>query len=209
LALRLALFDLDGVLLDSRANMETAWKAVQEKHAPGVPFADYFSLIGRPFREIMARLDLSHCASQAESTYHRASLDNAHLLRWYDDVPEMLAQTVSQGIKIGIVTSKDTERTRAIARMLAVTFSTIQTPNGVYRGKPAPDHLLVACAEANVDPAEACYVGDMSVDLEAARRAGLAFVHARWGYGETPVEGCAIAENAVHLLAIFNERPPT
>ena len=34
------------------------------------------------------------------------------------------------------------------------------------------------------DPGDALYLGDMAVDQEAARRAGVRYVHAGWGYGD-------------------------
>jgi phosphoglycolate phosphatase len=46
----LVLLDLDGVLVDSRDAMETAWRAVQHDVGVTTPFVDYFREIGRPFR---------------------------------------------------------------------------------------------------------------------------------------------------------------
>ena len=84
---------------------------------------------------------------------------------------------------IGIVTSKQKERTKKILELFNNKFSVIRTPDGICRGKPAPDHLLMAAAIENVDPSETLFVGDMGVDSMAARRAGFDYVHASWGYG--------------------------
>ena len=54
----LVLFDLDGVIIDSRDNMELSWTAVRAETGVTVPFADYFGLIGRPFREILSMLGI-------------------------------------------------------------------------------------------------------------------------------------------------------
>lgn len=45
--------------------------------------------------------------------------------------------------------------------------------------KPAPGLLLRQLAHFGVAPDEALYVGDLDIDAEAARRAGIAFIRAR------------------------------
>ena len=47
-------------------------------------------------------------------------------------------------------------------------------PEDVARPKPAPDMLLAALQRLSVAAAEALYVGDMSVDVQTARGAGVA-----------------------------------
>jgi HAD superfamily hydrolase (TIGR01549 family) len=208
---RLVLFDLDGVLLDSRENMRLSWAAVCDELGIGVPFARYFAEIGLPFREIMARLALSDAAEEIETVYRVASMKNLAAVAFFPGTEEALRELVAAGIKLGVVTSKDERRTNAILAMLPVDFETVRTPNGHLRGKPAPDHLLMAMAETGVDPAETIYVGDMIADYEAARRAGIDYAHAAWGYGPRP-DGCAIvlddmAHTARRLLPAAGRRP--
>lgn len=189
LAKRLVLFDLDGVLLDSRENMRRSWQAVTRQFNIDIGFEQYFSEIGRPFAAIMERLKLSEHAVAIEATFRMASMDNLDTLRFYPGVPETLLQLKANKLNIGIVTSKDKLRTNAILAMLPVTFCSIHAPDGKIRGKPAPDHLLMAMVQAGVDPAETVYIGDMAADHEAARRAGIDYAHASWGYGEKPADG--------------------
>ena len=48
------IFDVDGVLIDSKKNMEISWIAVQKKYLlQNVSFSNYFSNIGRPFFDIL------------------------------------------------------------------------------------------------------------------------------------------------------------
>lgn len=187
---RLLLFDLDGVLLDSKSNMEFAWAAVRENLGVTVEFGAYFAQIGRPFKDIMLSLGLAAQAEEIEAVYFKTSVSSPHLLKWYPGVAETLSGIQSKGVKMGIVTSKDANRTTALLSGLPVKFDTVQTPAPGLRGKPAPDHILLACALLNVDPAQAMFIGDMLVDCEAARRAGVAYAHAMWGYGALPVGHC-------------------
>ena len=49
-------FDLDGVLIDSRLTMEISWGLIQEKYSIVQPFTEYFQHIGIPFIEIMSSM---------------------------------------------------------------------------------------------------------------------------------------------------------
>ena len=112
----------------------------------------------------------------------------------------MLAAAAASGVKLGVVTSKDGARTQLVLDRLDVNFTVVMTPEERMRGKPAPDHLLYAMAICNIDPVETIFVGDMESDAEAARRAGIDYAHAEWGYGERPAH-CALSAASPEILA--------
>ena len=43
------IFDLDGVLFDSKKNMKKSWNSVKKKHKINCSFESYFNKIGLPF----------------------------------------------------------------------------------------------------------------------------------------------------------------
>ena len=180
---KLVLFDLDGVLLHSQDNMRKAWDVVRRETDIQHPFEDYFALIGRPFKDIMALLGIVRDVERIEKIYMTASFEYLSRPVFFDGVEETLRELERRGVKMGLVTSKDEPRTKAVISHLDVRFVSVQCPNGRHRGKPAPDHLLIAMADAGVDPADSIYVGDMETDWMAACRAGIDHVHAAWGYG--------------------------
>lgn len=181
---RLVLFDLDGVLLHSQENMRQAWDVVLEKTDVDLPFEAYFSQIGRPFKDIMALLGVTGDVARIEKIYMTASFDFLAQATFFPGVREALLTIREMGVKLGVVTSKDAPRTKAVLSQLEITFASVQSPNPRFRGKPAPDHLLLAMAEAGEDPYDTLFVGDMETDWQAARRAGIDYVHAAWGYGQ-------------------------
>ena len=61
-------------------------------------------------------------------------------------------------------------------------------PKDSLRGKPAPDQLLYTIAHLNIDPKDAFFVGDMQSDKDCAERAGVKFIHAKYGFGELECE---------------------
>jgi phosphoglycolate phosphatase len=200
---RAVLFDLDGVLLDSRPNMERAWQDVQSRLNITVDFKDYFKNIGRPFQDILSILGLQGQTNEIEQIYNQSSKENIHLASLFPCVVESLQKIESRGVKLGIVTSKSEERTKIILSQFPVKFLSVQTPNAYFRGKPAPDHLLAAIAELNVDPNDSLYVGDAEVDALAAFRAGIDYCHASWGYGETKLDHVTFLSEIKSLLVFL------
>ena len=191
------------MLLNSRPNMEYAWQHVQNQLGVTVPFEEYFQNIGRPFRDILAILGLQDQADEIEPLYSQKSKENFYLATFYPHVEESLQTIEAHGIKLGIVTSKDKDRTKLTLNRLPVKFLSVQTPNSRFRGKPAPDHLLSAIAELNIDPKDALYVGDAEVDAMAALRAGVDYCHANWGYGNTKLEHVTFLDDMKSLLAFL------
>lgn len=189
----LVLFDLDGVLLDTKPNMEYAWNAVRKKFpadTSAASFEDYFSLIGRPFDDILQLMGIVPVPAIQEE-YSRASIEGRHLAEVFEGVEAALSGLKSEGYRLGIVTSKDKERTSLMMADAGILHhferELIFSPNAGFRGKPAPDHLLHAMAVANIDPSNTIYIGDMKTDAEASLRAGCHFVFATWGYGRENV----------------------
>ncbi|MFB7460969.1 HAD family hydrolase [Streptomyces sp. NPDC056188] len=196
------LLDLDGVLLDTRPVMRMAWRKVQELHGITLPFHDYERHLGREFGDIMQRLGVTD-AEMVRRTYEAESVAAAHLAQEFTGIVEMLHVFVAADWRLGVVTSKHVDRAAPLLARLGCPFATIRTPAGAGRTKPAPDPLLLALVDLEVDPAAAVYVGDMAVDQESAARAGVAYIHAGWGYGQPTVPAPETAASPRELLRLL------
>jgi phosphoglycolate phosphatase len=182
---RLVLFDLDGVLVDSREAMRIAWETVRRELDVDVPFVAYFREIGRPFPQIIARLGLSSELADIERIYKSVTLAEVSRAVAYPHVDETLLGLVAGGTRVGVVTSKSRRLSIETLRQFRTPFATLRTPED-GPGKPRP-HLLHSAIDAvGVAPHETVYVGDMAVDQQAAAAAGVDFLHAAWGYGSCP-----------------------
>ena len=71
------------------------------------------------------------------------------------------------------------------------------------KGKPAPDHILYAMSELNINASDTLYIGDMDVDYEAAKRAHVNYAHALWGYGVYDDENIIKLEKITQLMDII------
>ncbi|MBL1118238.1 HAD family hydrolase [Streptomyces sp. 110] len=196
------LLDLDGVLLDTRPVMRKAWRKVQELHGITLPFHDYERHLGREFGDIMQRLGVTD-AEAVRRTYETESIDAAHLAQEFTGIVETLHAFVAADWRLGVVTSKHVDRAAPLLARLGCPFATIRTPAGAGRTKPAPDPLLLALVDLGVDPAAAVYVGDMTVDEESAARAGVAYIHAGWGYGQPTSPAPETAASPKELLRLL------
>ena len=178
------IFDLDGVLIDSKHMMEQSWNICELEHKLTQPFEEYFKHIGMPFRDILKVIGIEDNHDAIKHTYDKASIElMEYCLEFYDDVETVLGY-LKQENKIAVVTSKTAERTNVILDRLDVEFDYVVSPKKGLRGKPAPDQILFCLAMTQTDPKDAVYIGDMQVDYEAATRAGIDFIHASYGYGK-------------------------
>ena len=199
---KLVLFDLDGVIVNSKSNMEFSWNLVQDHFSISTPFEEYFRNIGRPFIDIMRILGHFDMGKQIEEVYKSASFKILDDIEFYDGIQDMFANLVEEECRLGIITSKDKERTKHILDKLGVKFSIIRTPNAVCRGKPSPDHILYSMAVTNTDPTDTVYIGDMEVDYLAAKRANIDYLHAGWGYSPH-IKHDVFSLNAAHDVVTY------
>ncbi|MER5970321.1 HAD-IA family hydrolase [Streptomyces sp. NPDC002055] len=206
-AQRALLLDLDGVLLDTRPVMQKAWRKVQEAHGITLPFTDYERHLGREFGDIMQRLGIADIDA-VRRTYETESVAAAHLAHEFIGVVEVLHAFVAADWRLGVVTSKHVDRAAPLLAHLGCPFATVRTPAGTGRAKPAPDPILLALVDLGVDPAAAVFVGDMAVDQEAAARAGVAYVHAGWGYGRPTSPAPEIVVSPEGLLQLLRSEKP-
>ena len=182
------IFDLDGVLIDSKHMMKQAWQICELEHKLTQSFDEYFKCIGMPFKDILKTIGIEDNHDAIKHTYDKASIElMEHCLEFYDDVEDTLKE-LKKKHKIAIVTSKTIERTKLILNKLDVEFDSVVSPKSGLRGKPAPDQILFCLAMLNVDPQDAVYIGDMQVDYWASERAGIDFIHATYGYGNVKCE---------------------
>ena len=112
---KILIFDLDGVLIDSKINMQKSWIAVQKQYnLQKIKFDDYFSKIGQPFFEILKQLNINNYHTEIKKCYDKASIANLKSIQFFPGTINSLNKLIHEGFAICIVTSKDKFRTNLI-----------------------------------------------------------------------------------------------
>lgn len=183
---RLYLFDVDGTLVDSAADITGA---VREALAQvGVKDLDqrYLeSFIGFHLFDLFAEV-LPHYTEEQNhellASYRKIYLDRKHSsTRVYDGVPEMLARL--GGLK-STATTKSSETARAVLTQFGLVehFDHVQGTDG-FPSKPKPDVVLKSIEKFGVRPEECLLIGDSAPDMQAGRAAGVSICGVSYGYG--------------------------
>jgi mannitol-1-/sugar-/sorbitol-6-phosphatase len=168
------LFDLDGVLVESREATERVWldwarhNSIEEgalrSAMHGVRSADVIRTL---------RPDLDAIAESGE--VERRQAEDVEGLR---SIPGAVAALLAlKGDRVAVVTSGT--RPLALARLAAVGIAppaVMVFADDVARGKPDPEGYQTAARRLGADPAEALVVEDAPPGIEAARAAGAASV---------------------------------
>jgi 2-phosphoglycolate phosphatase len=181
------LFDVDGTLLDSAADICGAIQEVvlrEEVEAP--PLAYLRGFVGLHLRDCFLDL-LPHCdevrMERLIQDYRAAYQARRHReTRIYPGVAEGLA---ALGGKKSTATTKGSLVARAILEQfgLAHYFAHVQGTDG-FPYKPEPDVILAALRALGAEPSECLMVGDAAVDIQAARAAGVRICVVTYGYGD-------------------------
>lgn len=189
---RLAIFDCDGTLVDSQANicraMEHAF-ALHRREPP--PRAAIRRIVGLSLVEAVRAL-----SPHEEDAFHRAlaadykeafftlrtenRLDPEPL---FDGVAEAIDRLLDGGWTLGVATGKSD---RGLAHILAHhgltdRFVTLQTADR-HPSKPDPSMALAAMEEAGAEPHATAMIGDTSFDMAMGKAAGARAVGVAWGY---------------------------
>ena len=182
---KLIIFDLDGVLINSKTNMRFAWLAVLKKFKLNISFNRYFNYIGIPFEKILSKFDINlKYHKKIKDTFSKASLKNVNKINLYPNVCKIINVLKKKNIKLSIVTSKDKFRSKRIIKKFKIDIKQIFSPEKKLRGKPYPDQLIKCLKINKTKPKNAIYIGDTKYDFIAAKKAKIKFVHASYGYGK-------------------------
>lgn len=181
----LLIFDLDGVLINSKLNMRFAWNEAKKKHDIKKNFNSYFKHVGMPFDKILAKLKINRNKNLITKTYQKESINNFDKIKLYKNVLKVITKLKNEKNKLAIVTSKDFLRTKKILKKFSLKFDLVCCPKPNLRGKPYPDQLNYVIKKLKFDKNKTFYIGDMLVDYKASKQSKINFIFAQYGYGNS------------------------
>lgn len=168
-----ALFDLDGVLLDSEDIYTEFWNAVEEKFPTGIPnFAHVIK--GSNLFEILH----DHYPNEAirqEVTEMLLGFQRSMKYEFFDGAMEFVDRLNHAGIPACVVTSSDDDKMASLARQhpdFRSHFKTIVTGDMVRHAKPNPECFLLGAQLIGVDIHDCWVFEDSLKGLGAGRASG-------------------------------------
>jgi len=209
--MKTALFDLDGTLIDSRADLALAINLTRQDFglAP-LPEAAVVAAIGEGVRVLLARTipeyahDVDALLVRQRAHYSAHFLDRTIL---YPDFAPVLRTLKARGWRLGVVTNKPAHFTRPILEGLGVcdVFDAIVGGGDCPTLKPDPAPLRLAAERmgATLDASD-WMIGDHFTDLDAAANAGIQSCFCRFGFGEQRASTFTVAvESPSALLSVL------
>jgi len=186
---KLAIFDLDGTILDTLEDLTGAVNHVLAQF--GYPFRtldEVRQFVGNGIHRTLEQAvppgtgaDLVDQLYQAFTPYYQDHC--ADRTRPYEGIPELLRALRENGISTAVVSNKGDMAVKALcARYFPGLFDAAVGERPGVRRKPAPDGVLELLRSLNVPKEQAVYIGDSEVDVETARRAGLPCIGVDWGF---------------------------
>lgn len=213
--LRLAVFDVDGTLLDSAHSIVEGVRACWD--ACGFPEPDAAAVrrvIGLPWEDSIPALLPGAGADEVAKVkaYHdevarglRPRPPREQVL--FPGAAETLAAFEAEGYLLSIITSRSHGRLVELleGHGIAGHFVTLRTVDH-GPGKPAPDLMLQTLAETGADARETVMIGDTTFDILMARNAGTSAIGVSWGVHERDeLHGAGahhVAEDFAELLPV-------
>jgi phosphoglycolate phosphatase len=217
---RLFIFDLDGTLIDSRADIAGALSlALARLGMPGLTEAQVADFVGEGMQRLVERTlreitghpptdqDTRNLIALFREEYGLHLLDQTCL---YPSVREALDRLA--WASFAVVTNKPEAFSRRILDGLGVgkRFVAIFGGDSMQKPKPDPEAILKAMNICRVGRSETAMVGDSAIDIQAGKAAGVTTCGVTWGFRpghELEASGCdLIIKSLIDLTAYF--RPP-
>jgi phosphoglycolate phosphatase len=197
-AIEAVLFDLDGTLLDTAADIAEALnRALAELGWPPIAPSEVRRMIGRGSPLLIERaaafqsraLDEAAKAALLERFFHHYGyLEESGEFKAepYAGAAECLRALHEARLRIAVVTNKYERFATGLLKALSLRdwVDCVVGGDSCPRRKPDPLPLLFACEQLGLSPARALMVGDSTNDVQAARGAGIPVICVPYGYNE-------------------------
>jgi phosphoglycolate phosphatase len=214
---RAVLFDFDGTLADSYAAITASVNHVRAYfNLSTMTEEEVKPFVGRGLEILLSRVakeaDLKQSLVLYGEHHPKVIRSHTHLL---PGAHETIAALKRRGCLVGVCSNKNVSFTRDLLEFfqLSAWVDVVLGPDDVPRPKPAPDMLLTALARLGVAPAEALYIGDMTVDIATARSAGIRVWVVPTGSVDQATLKTArpdrILDNLGQIMEALDERPLT
>lgn len=177
-----AIFDIDGVIVDSGPIHLQAWKEVLKKHGIIADDMEFRRIFGMRDSEVIPRLiennsddEVQQFMKEKSAVFIELITNNAKPIQ---GVVECIDRLLAHDIKLSFASLATSEEISTILKKVGLEgrVPVVVTGENAMRDKPAPDIFLTAAYRMGVEPQNAVVFEDDVAGIEAARIAGAAAI---------------------------------
>lgn len=199
------IFDLDGTLLDTLADLGGAMNRVLAARGwPQHGLDRYRGFVGEGMKKLVERAlppterddDTVDAALGEMRAIYGDSWDVE--TRPYPGIPELLDALAERGVPIAVLSNKPHELTTVIvgALLRSWEFVAVRGARAPVPKKPDPTAALEIAGQIGLAPRSCVFVGDTAIDMQTARNASMLPVGVSWGFRPAELR----AAGAEHLI---------
>lgn len=185
------IFDLDGTLLDTLADIADSFNAaLARKNYGEFSVEEYRYFVGRGMDELITNiieagnLDPSEFLEIKNAYIEEYALRSKNKTKPYPGVIELLKTLKSMGILVAILSNKPHFQTEGVVEYYFkdFLFDSVYGKKPEFEIKPNPASALQLIKDLSVSKEEVLYVGDTNTDMETAYNAGFTKVGVTYGF---------------------------
>ena len=207
------IFDLDGTLVDTQADLAAAANCMLEQlDLPRQSVEQVGSYIGHGARVLVEQvLGPEHAHQTAYGfdlfmQYYAEHLVDQSVV--YPGIDQVLTAAQAQGLVLSVLTNKPETPSRGILSGLGLMpfFGRLVGGDTLPTKKPNPHGVVYLQRLTEVSLAETLLIGDSSIDMETGQRAGISTCGVRWGFGPAELSQHTpefMVDSAEELVAVI------
>lgn len=186
---KLAIFDLDGTILDTLEDLtESVNYALVDSGFPKRSLDEVRTFVGNGILKLIQRAvplgtadkDVDKVYDTFKDYYKEHCADKT---KPYAGILQLLSDLRKQGCKTAVVSNKADFAVRILCeKYFDGLFDMVLGARDGVRKKPYPDAVLEVLERMEVQKSEAVYIGDSEVDIDTANNAGLSCISVDWGF---------------------------
>jgi len=186
---RLAVFDMDGTILDTIGDLHAATNhALRSYNLPERSLDEVRSFVGNGLHKLVERAVPAGSSDETIDRVHGELIDyygkhTVELTKPYDGIPEVIDRLRAAGVKTAVVSNKvDPAVTDLVHTFFEGLFDFSMGEQKGFAIKPNPDMVDEILRRSGFDRSEAVYIGDSEVDLQTAVNSKMDCIAVSWGF---------------------------